>query len=63
MKFQPNSGNVQFNLFGCSACKATGLVPWNGRMITCPICKGTKQDTLKGKLWLQNQNNNQTPNT
>jgi DnaJ-class molecular chaperone len=53
MKFQKNSGNVQFNLFGCSACRGKGVVPWNGKMITCPICKGTKQDTLKGKLWLQ----------
>lgn len=63
MKFQKNI-KVQYNIFGCSACGATGEVAWNGKKRTCPICKGTKEDCLKGKRWIEEEKKkNNSPET
>lgn len=47
----------QISLY-CPTCQGTGKYVYQqfGRIfqITCPLCKGTRQDTLRGKLPVEN---------
>jgi Zn finger protein HypA/HybF involved in hydrogenase expression len=53
-KLGKTSRDIQGSLW-CTACKGKGLVAWMSpekevKYIVCPICKGSKQNTFKGKV-------------